>query len=216
MISRAYDVPWKQLEGESQLLNLRYTIEARADVRALPTEGATIEATILAHAPRLREMLQSLLVDRFKLAIHVDRRDSPIYALVVGSKGHKLTRAARSCSPTTVEEAASGLGPCGPQGGGPANGYRLRNAEVSDLASALSVFLDRTVVDRTGVSGRFDIDVPPWSTGAPPRPDSDEPQPDPDGPSIFAVLQQFGLRLEPARGPLDYYVVDHIERPTEN
>jgi uncharacterized protein (TIGR03435 family) len=216
VISRAYDVPWKQLEGESDLLNLRYTIQARADVRALPAQGSTIESTIRAHSPMLREMLQTLLLERFKLAIHRETRDSPIYALVVGPKGHKLTRAALNCDPTTVEEAESGLGPCGRQGGGPANGYRMRSAELSDLAAALSVFLDRTVVDRTGVSGRFDIDVPPWSTGAPPRLDSDEPQPDPDGPSIFAVLQQFGLRLEPARGPIDYYVVDHVERPSEN
>jgi uncharacterized protein (TIGR03435 family) len=216
MISRAYDVPWKQLEGDSQLLNLRYTIQARADVHALPAQGSSIEATIRAHSPMLREMLQSLLIERFKLAVHVERRDSPVYALAVSPKGHKLAPAARSCSPTTVEEAASNLGPCGPQGGGPANGYRLRNAEVSDLASALSIFLDRTVVNRTAISGRFDIDVPPWSTGRPPRPDSDEPQPDPDGPSIFTVLQQFGLRLEPSRAPIDYYVVDHVERPSEN
>jgi len=215
VIARAYNVPWKQLEGDSQLLNLRYTIQARADVHALPAPGSSIEATIRAQSPMLREMLQSLLFERFKLAIHVERRDSPIYALVVGTKGHRLTPAARNCGPRTAEEA-EGVGPCGQMGGGPANGYRLRNAEVSDLASALSVFLDRTVVDRTGVSGRFDIDVPPWSTGAPPRPDANEPQPDPNGPSIFAVLQPFGLRLEPARGPIDYYVVDHVERPTDN
>ena len=216
VISRAYDVPWKQLEGDSELLNLRYTIEARADVRALPAQGSTIESTIRAHSPMLREMLQSLLIDRFKLALRVERRDSPVYALVVSPRGHKLSPAARNCGPTTAEEVVSGVGPCGRQGGGPANGYRLRNAEVSDLAAALSVFLDRTVVDRTGVSGRFDIDVPPWSTGAPPRFDSDEPQPDPNGPSIFTVVQQFGLRLEPSRGPIDYYVIDHVERPTEN
>ena len=216
VISRAYDVPWKQLEGDSELLNLRYTIQAKADVRALPAQGSTIESTIRAHSPMLREMLQSLLIDRFKLALHVERRDSPIYALVVGPKGHKLSPAARNCGPTTAEEVVSGIGPCGRQGGGPANGYRLRNAEVSDLAAALSVFLDRTVVDRTGVSGRFDLDVPPWSTGAPPRLDSDEVQPDPNGPSIFTVVQQFGLRLQPARGPLDYYVIDHVERPSDN
>jgi uncharacterized protein (TIGR03435 family) len=208
-------VPWKQLEGDSQLLNLRYTIQARADVHALPAQGSSIEATIRAHSPKLREMLQSLLVERFKLAIHVERRDSPIYALVVGPKGHRLTSSARNCGPRTVEEA-EGVGPCGPQGGGPANGFRLRNAEASDLASGLSVFLDRTVVDRTGVSGRFDIDVPPWSTGAPPRPDSDEPQPDPNGPSLFTVLEQLGLRLEPSRGLIDYYVVDHVEPPSPN
>ena len=216
VIARAYDVPWKQLEGDSELLNLRYTIQARADVHALPAQGFSIEATIRAHSPMLREMLQSLLAERFRLAIHIEKRDSPIYALVISPKGHRLTPAARNCGPTTVDEAVNGGGPCGPQGGGPARGYRLRNAELSDLADGLSVFLDRTVVDRTGLSGHFDIDVPPWSTGRPPRPDSDEPQPDPDGPSIFAVLQQFGLRLEPSRAPIDYYVVDHVERPTEN
>ena len=216
VITRAYDSPWRHLEGESALLNERFTIEARADVGALPLEGSTLEATIRAQSPMLREMLKTLLAERFKLAIHVEKRDSAIYALVVGPKGHKLTRAVRSCSPTTIEQAATNIGPCGPQGGGPANGFRLRNAELTDLALGLSNFVDRTIVDRTGVSGRFDIDLPPWSTGQPPRPDSDEPQPDPGGPSIFTVLQQFGLRLESARGPIDYYVVDHVERPSEN
>jgi uncharacterized protein (TIGR03435 family) len=216
VIARAYDVPWKHLESESKLSDERFTIEARADVKALPAAGATLEATIRAQSPMLREMLKTLLAERFKLAIHVETRDSPIYALVVVSKGHRLTRAAKSCSPATIEEAANNISSCGRQGGGPANGFRLRNATLTDLAMGLSNFVDRTIVDRTGVSGQFDIDVPPWSTGQPPRPDSDEPQPDPGGPSIFTVLQQFGLRLEPARGPIDYYVVDHVERPSEN
>jgi uncharacterized protein (TIGR03435 family) len=76
--------------------------------------------------------------------------------------------------------------------------------------------VDRPIVDRTGIPGRFDIDVPPWTTGATPRPDTDEPQQDPDGPSIFTVLQQLGLRFEPARAPIESYVIDHVERPTEN
>jgi len=215
VISSAYDINWRHLEGNSELLNVRYDIEAKADTRALPPDGSSLERTILSQSPMLREMLKTLLAERFKLAIHVERRDSPIYALVVGPKGHRLTPATRDCSPRNVEEMFKG-GPCGFQGGGPAGGFRLRSAEVSGLARGLTNFLDRTVVDRTGIAGRFDIDVPPWSTGVPPRPDSDEPQPDPDGPSIFTVIQQLGLRLEAARGPIDYYVVDHLERPTPN
>ena len=216
LIARAYDIHWKYLEGESDLLNVRFAIEARADTGALPAGGSTLERTIRAQSPMLQKMLKTLLAERFKLGIHVETRESPIYALVVGAKGHKLTPAARDCSPNTVEELQSNSGPCGFQGGGPARGFRLRAAELIDLADALTTFVDRPIIDRTGLAGRFDIDVPPWSTGAPPRPDTDEPQPDPDGPSIFAALQQLGLRLEPARGPIEYYVIDHVERPTEN
>src|SRR4029434_7818319 len=142
---------------------------ARADVSALPAAGPTLEATIRAQSPMLREMLKTLLAERFKLAIHIETRDTPIYALVVGSNGHKLSRAARNCSPTTIDEVANNVSPCGRQGGGPAGGFRLRNATLTNLAMGLSNFVDRTIVDRTGVSGQFGIDVPPWSTGQPPR-----------------------------------------------
>ena len=216
VITRAYNIQLRQLEGESDLLGERFAIDARAGARALPPKEATLEQTFLAEGPILREMLKTLLAERFKLAIHVEKRDSPIYTLVVGPKGHKLTPAVKDCSLKTVDEIAANIGPCGLQGGGPARGFRLSSAPLSSLAQGLTNFMDRPIVDRTGISGRFDIEVPPWSTAAPPRPDSDEPQPDPDGPSIFAALQQLGLRLEPARAPIDYYVIDHVERPTEN
>jgi uncharacterized protein (TIGR03435 family) len=217
VITRAYNINWRHLErgGHSNLLDERFDIEAKANSGSLPPAGSTIKGTILAQSPMLREMLKTLLAERFKLAMHVEKRDSAMYAMVVGPKGHRLTPSDKDCSPRTVEEVTS-PGPCGFQGGGPANGFRLRSAPMSALAAGLTNFVDRTVVDRTGVEGRFDIDVPPWSTGAPPRPDADEPQSDPDGPSIFTVLQQFGLRLEATRGPIEYYVVDHVERPTPN
>ena len=88
------------------------------------------------------------------------------------------------------------------------------------LAEMLSSLLDRSVVDRTGIKGRYDIDLPSWNPGLPLRDQSadpdPEPQPDPNAPSISTVLQALGLRLEPIRGPLEIYVVDHIERPTAN
>jgi uncharacterized protein (TIGR03435 family) len=216
VITRAYNIQLRNLEGESDLLNERFAIDARAGAGALPPKRATLEQTFLAEGPILREMLKTLLAERFKMAIHVEQRDSPIYALVVGSKGHKLTPAVKDCSLKTVDEIAANIGPCGLQGGGPARGFRLSSAPLSSLAQGLTNFVDRPIVDRTGIPGRFDIDVPPWTTGATPRPDTDEPQQDPNAPSIFTVLQQLGLRLEPARAPIEYYVIDHVERPTEN
>jgi len=215
LIAVAYDVSYMRVDGKSDLLKDSYAIEAKADAADLPAPGSTLKSTMAAQVQVVREMLKTLLAERFKLAIHVEKRDTPIYALTVNGRP-KLTPAARSCEPTTLAEYESGKGPCGLQGGGPANGYHIHGSELSSLAEGLSNFVGRPIIDRTGISGRFDIDVPPWSTGAPPRQDTDEPQPDPGGPSIFAVLQQMGLRLEPARAPIDYYVVDHVERPSPN
>ena len=76
------------------------------------------------------------------------------------------------------------------------------------------------MLDRTGVTGRFDIDLPPWSTGQPPRPQdpaNPEPSPNPDEPSIFSLLQErLGLRLESTRAPVEFFIVDRVERPTPN
>jgi uncharacterized protein (TIGR03435 family) len=222
MIATAYHVPWNRVEGDSDLLAERFDIDARAGASALPLEGPTLEQTLLALAPILREMLKTLLAERFKLTIHMETRDSPIYALVAGKNGPRLAPAVKDCAPTTIEEATSGKGPCGLRGGGPAGGLHLPAAELTELALGLTSFLDRPVVDRTGISGRFDIELPPWNTGAPARQETAdgrdlEPQPDPNAPSLFTVLQeQLGLRLEATRGPVVYCVVDHVERPAAN
>ena len=221
LVTAAYDIGLKQLHWESDLLTERFDIDARVDPKALPPEGATLGQTMQALRPVLRERLKSLLAERFKLAIHAEQRDSPVYALVVGPNGHKLTRAARNCAPATLAEATSGVAICGRQGGGPAGGLRYRGVELAVLVDALTAFLDRNVVDRTGIQGRFDIDLPPWNTAGLPRPQgadaAEELQPSQDDPSIFTLLQeQLGLRLESTRAPLDIYVVDHVERPTAN
>jgi uncharacterized protein (TIGR03435 family) len=81
-----------------------------------------------------------------------------------------------------------------------------------------TTFVDRPVVDRTGLKGRFDIELPPWTPGIIQfDPNNDEPLPDPNGGTIFTLLQEkLGLRLVSTRVPLDIYVVDHVERPTPN
>jgi uncharacterized protein (TIGR03435 family) len=225
LVAVAYDVPFRYVNGgseaiEKQLMEQRFAIDAKASTSALPPPAATFMATQQGEGRVLREMLKTLLTERFKLTAHFETREFPLYELKVAPGGHKLTPTARNCEPKTVDEARSP--PCGRQGGGPANGLRLRDSPISSLSGMLTGLLDRVVVDRTGIKGRFDIDVPPWSRGLPaperlPAPGEDpEPQPDPNGPSIFAVLQPLGLRLEATRGQVEILVVDHVEMPTPN
>jgi len=226
LVAVAYDVHFRYVNSGSdaieKLMGERYAIDAKASTSALPPPGATFTATLQGQAPILRAMLKTMLAERFKLAAHFEKREFPIYELKVAAGGPRLTPAARNCDPTSVDQITSGNLPCGRTGGGPANGLRLRNAEMFELADVLTSLLDRVTFDRTGLTGRFDMDIPPWSRGLPaverlPDPgQAPEPQPDPNGPSIFAVLQPFGLRLEAARGPLEMLIVDHLELPTAN
>jgi uncharacterized protein (TIGR03435 family) len=226
LVAVAYDTQSRFVNPASdsieKLLMERFAIDAKASTSALPPAAATFMATQRGEGAVLREMLKTLLTERFKLTAHFEKREFPIYELRVAPGGHKLTPAARSCEPQSAEEAISGKQPCGFQGGGPAGGFRIRDGEITGLVRGLTSLLDRVVVDRTGITGRFDIDLPPWSRGLPaperlPAPGQEpEAQPDPNGPSIFTVLQPFGLRLEATRGQIEILVVDHVERPTAN
>jgi uncharacterized protein (TIGR03435 family) len=90
---------------------------------------------------------------------------------------------------------------------------------MAELTLTLSKWLDRTVLDRTGLTGAFDVELQfSWEglPGAPGRPPGVERPPN-DNPSIFtAVQEQLGLKLESTRGPVDILVIDHAEKPTEN
>jgi uncharacterized protein (TIGR03435 family) len=220
LIEEAYGLSYRQLEGDKNLLLARFEIEARADSQAVPGDSAAFPDTIRRESPLLREMLKSLLADRFKLTLHVERRDTPVYALVVLPRGPTLTPAARDCTQQTVDDAVAGKQPCGGQGAGPATGMRFRGVPLATFTDNLTVLLDRPVVDRTGITGRFDVDLPPWNNGgASPSSASisQEPQANPDAPSLFTLLQErLGLKLEPTRAMLDIYVVDHLERPGAN
>ena len=106
----------------------------------------------------------------------------------------------------------------GPEGLGAAG------VEVDRLAPVLSRILGRTVIDKTGLTGKFNIQAH-WTpdqnqlqamTGGA-QPDEPVPQFDPNGPSIFTAIQeQLGLKLESQKGPVDILVIDHVERPSEN
>jgi uncharacterized protein (TIGR03435 family) len=153
-------------------------------------------------------MWQTLLADRFRLKLHRETRDLPVYNLTVAPGGLKLPAAKPaecvSFPPGTPPRHIPGKVDCGyvagPFSGGAAGRMNIegRKVHVSDLVRELASVLDRPVFDKTGFTGEFDLDLS-YTAG---------------NPNIFNALeQQLGLKLEPARASLEVLVVDHAERP---
>jgi uncharacterized protein (TIGR03435 family) len=156
-------------------------------------------------------LLHSLLEDRFKLKSHRETRELQRYALVLakkdGSLGPQLRRFSVDCS---VEPRRCGLQV---QSGR----FSSESTVMSTLVNFLGSTVQRVVLDRTGLDGRFGIMLEFTPDRSPLPLAADAAPPPADKPSIFTALQdQLGLKLEPERGPVDVVVIDHIERPTEN
>ena len=186
LIWTAYDTPVFELPGAPAWVHAE-----RYDVVATHDANATREATT--------EMLRSLLADRFKLAVHYEKQNRPVYALVVarpGRLGPGLTPSTLDCS---AKDAACGMS----LGGGV---LRAVGQPLGILSSAGRPD-GRVIVDKTGLTGRYDFTLRYRL----------QPGPNDDTPSIFtAVEEQLGLKLVPDTSPLDVVMVDHIERPTED
>jgi uncharacterized protein (TIGR03435 family) len=187
---------------------------------------ATSSASMAAGAMVVMQpMIQSLLADRFRLIVHRESRDMPIFALVKaksdGRLGPALTKSTVDCD--AIRSAAR---PGVPQplnaSGQPACGMRITRGHawsggfpVSNLLLWLSQTVQRTVVDRTGLTGNYDADVT-FTPDLPPGAQVDAPAAA-DPPSLFTALQeQLGLRLDAQRGPVDVLVIDSAEKPAED
>ena len=175
-------------------------------------------------------MMQALLEERFKLRIHRETREVPVYALTVAKSGPNLSPFQEgSCTPLDLGRVAQTWedNACRVMVGqkGPLMTLEGPGTSLGDISKLLFLIVDRPVIDKTGIQGRFDIhlefahQVSPalfHDGGEPPGP----PAADPDeraGPSIFSVIEKrLGLKLEPAKGPREFLVIDRIERPTEN
>ena len=139
-----------------------------------------------------RLMVQSLFLERFKLAVHRERKESPVYFLIAVKKGTKL-REGGGVKLNGAVQFVSGR-PQWPDGW-----------TTPELANYLSEFAGRPVVDQTGLAGSYGIAL-------------DFSRADGDGrPSIFtAVQEQLGVKLEPGKAPVEKVVIDHIEKPSAN
>jgi uncharacterized protein (TIGR03435 family) len=171
-----------------------------------------------ASPDQVRLMLQSLLEDRFRLKLHREARQSPIYSLVVAKGGPKTKLSLDQTSPDVNGPSLPGS-PL-PNHGAIRFGVGsfLGNAvPLSFFAKMLSQRLDRFVVDRTNLPGRYDF-LLQWKPGPGETPNEAPGAGDIESrPSIFTAIQeQMGLKLESGREPVEVLVVDHIDRPSEN
>jgi uncharacterized protein (TIGR03435 family) len=182
LIQLAYGVKDFQVSGRPKWAD--YESNESYDVVAKPPAGVTL------NRDQLKLAIQALLADRFKLKFHRETRNLPIYSLVAGKNGPKLTKNIDAPGP----EATMGSG-------------QLRGSKISMaiLADMLAQLLDRTVRDDTGISGDFDVKLD-WGRTA-----------DVDGPSIFTALQeQLGLKLNARKGLVEILIIDSAERPSGN
>jgi uncharacterized protein (TIGR03435 family) len=169
-----------------------------------------------------RQMLQAVLAERFQLKVHREPKEVPIYALVVGKKGVKMKEATPGDQYTNGPKSEGGT-PAGADTLTPtAKGISGQAVQMATLALMLSKLdLGREVVDRTGLTGRYDFTLRCAPTEAMRPVINGQMQPiseeDAALPSIFTALQeQLGLKLEPTKGLIEGLVIDHIEQPSEN
>jgi uncharacterized protein (TIGR03435 family) len=179
----------------------------RFDVNAVPQGNPSFNEQ--------RQMLQRLLADRFKLAVHRETRDMPVYALVKaradGRLGERLKPSEVDCSTVRAGGLPPAAKPGQPQpcmmifGPGRLVSSGMTVTQLAEMGLARSVL--RPVIDRTELTGGYTWTLE-WA-----------PDDDPDGnanlPSLMtALVEQLGLKLEPARGSVEVLVIDHVEPPT--
>jgi uncharacterized protein (TIGR03435 family) len=194
-IAQAYHVPPALISGGPAWVDSeRYEIVAIEPGETRPS----------AEQNMLR--FQNLLADRFKLRFHRERKQMPVYNLIVGKSGPKMTE-----STLAPEKGNLMIGPS-PRGGPllPA-----RATTIVRFAATLRDLLDRPVIDKAGLTKRYDFDLefsPDGTLLAPPGGVSTPV----DSPDIFTAIQQIGLKLESANGEVEIIVIDHAEKPSDN
>ena len=213
--NRVSTLPNQLVMGNNTLLNLLFNafpIRPHDDIPGMPSWGTTAEFDIDAKmdeslAAELEKlpgeergkqrqlMLQALLADRFKLRFHFETKERPIYSLQIAKGGIKFKE---------VDEKEPDRG----SSWGPGQA-EVRGGSTAKLAYCLSDILGRLVRDDSGLKNRYYMQLK-WTP--------EELQSAGElGPTIFTALrEQLGLKLVPARGPVDMLVIDHVEKPTEN
>ena len=163
-------------------------------------------------------MLQGLLLDRFDLTVHRDQRDVPGYALVLarrdGRSGPNIHPSAKDCESVAAKPLDSAAAQAEYDGCSPQIGLarlRMEGYRVSFLVEGLKRIFEKPVVDKTGLSGTFDMELS-WAPDPTLMPAGVPGQGVPaEGPSIFTALEeQLGLKLVSDRAPVDVLVIDRL------
>jgi uncharacterized protein (TIGR03435 family) len=203
---------WTRLRSE------RYDIEAAAQKGAVPDSLPGQLRT-----EKMRSMLQALLEDRFKLVVRRETKELPVYVVMVGKNGPKVPRAKIQQDGCPDDPAVTDAIRCHAPNGGQGRGVHGKSVSMSDLAGFVENWSDRPVMDRTELRELFDIDTEGWTplvqnygAGGGGGGGGDTDIADPLRPTIFTIFDQMGLKLEPARAPVEVFSIEHVERPSEN
>lgn len=191
-----------------------YDIEAKAPQGAIP---AGMPSNV--REQRMKQMLQALLKDRFKLQIRTETKELPAYAVVVAKNGPKLEPAAiqeKDCPETAPTGTA-----CHTILGGRGRGLHGKAVTIQDILSYVENWTDRPLVNETGLQGLFKVETRGWrdlqpGQEPPPGAKAEDGSDMADVPTLFAVFEGMGLKLEARKEQVEIYIIDHVERPTEN
>ncbi|HVO97317.1 MAG TPA: TIGR03435 family protein [Bryobacteraceae bacterium] len=217
LIAVAYDVPFQgqQLSGGPDWIRSDsgvYDIEAKAEEADL--KGLSAKQRQL----KMRQMLQALLADRFKLAVRREVKEQPVYILTVAKNGPKPTM-------SRIDEAdcESHADQCHYGGAGQGRGIHAKGFDMAELCVSVSNFTDKPLIDRTGLKGLYDIDTDGWvpmrQRPIPPGGGTDaesQAMADPTRPTLYMIFEKLGLKMEPSKAPVESIVIERVERPTGN
>jgi uncharacterized protein (TIGR03435 family) len=217
IIGAAYDVPFfgptARISGGPEWIR---SLDLVYDIEAKPGKDSPAGS----QASQRKQMLQALLADRFKLVVHHETKETPVYVLTVGKDGPKLPKAdieEKDCPDGSGATAADADKICHRFNGGRGRGLHARAADTSDLVKFVQNWTDRPLIDETGLQGLYRFETEPWLPM-----ELDPSRTSVDGaettslPTLFTVFGRMGLKMTPQKQRLDSYVITHIEKPTEN
>jgi uncharacterized protein (TIGR03435 family) len=207
LLGIAFGIGGDRITGGPAWINDRYDINAKMD----PTVADALKKLNPMDRRLARQrMLQALLTDRCKITFHRDTKELPAYMLVIAKGGPKLQESKSSIA------NPDGSGVTGAMQFGAGGLMSFQAMPLTSLVQVLSLQVGRTVLDKTGLTGRYDFTWQFNQTANPGGANSSATS-DPDAPSIFTLIQeQLGLKLESGKGDVEIIVIDHIEKPSEN
>jgi uncharacterized protein (TIGR03435 family) len=199
LMTMAYNLHVSQIvDGPAWLESEKYDISAKPEEQGVP------------NLTQLKVMVQGLLKERFGLTFHIEKREITAYVITLGRTGHKMTK----------NESGGNLPGFGGRGPG---AFGVRNSSMAEFASFLQGgTLDRPVVDKTGLPDKYDfqLEFRPTAAQLPPNPAGGPPQLPPaveSRPDFFTAIQeQIGLKVESTKTAVDVYVIDKVQKPSDN
>lgn len=190
MVMVAYGLSSKQVVGGPEWMRSeRFDVDGVPDMEGEPS------------IQQMQGMLQGLLSDRFGLKVHREKRDLAVYAITVAKDGPKMRRSESDPNGSPDESDHAGAGQ---------RQMKFTNQTMSNFALVMQLFLDKPVVDQTGLTGRWDFELS-WTFDETRAPEESAP------PGLFTAFQeQLGLKLESVKAPANVLVVDAVEMPSAN